>query len=251
MGKILPMGIPIGTAGPLEEFGRPMGTIKQKQVKVAKPKQRLQGKSRKKKQRLQSKSGKKTNCKAKAKITKQEHIDELNTYNELEVFVAYESVDDADDLSNNDDFDSNEELSVGKPFQNWDNSNGQSCWVECPWKVNIWAKKDKNCLEVTTFNNKHVGHVLNPLASHFDPTLRKLPKEIVEKIRFLTTVARADATMQYRIIREKFKVKIHQSDLYSTIQKFCHEITLDEDNTGLLLKRLNEKKLRTVDGSFL
>ncbi|CAG8593229.1 20339_t:CDS:2, partial [Gigaspora rosea] len=100
-------------------------------------------------------------------------------------------------------------------------------------KVNIWAKKDKNWLEVTTFNNEHVGHVLNPLASQFDPTLRKLPKEIVKEIHFLTTVARADTTMQYRIIQEKFKVRIHWPDLYSTIQKFRHEIIPGEDDAGL------------------
>ncbi|RIB22222.1 hypothetical protein C2G38_2033743 [Gigaspora rosea] len=85
---------------------------------------------------------------------------------------------------------------AGKPAK----SSEVSCRVECTWKVNFWIKKDKNCIEVTTFNDQHVGHELNPLASQFDPTLRKLPKNIVEEIRFLTTVAKADATMQYRII---------------------------------------------------
>ncbi|CAG8759637.1 9791_t:CDS:2, partial [Gigaspora rosea] len=169
---------------------------KQKQVKVANPTKDYKAKAAKKNQRLQSKSGKKkTNCKAKAKITKQEYMDKLNTYNELEIFAAYKSVDDADDLSDNDDLDSNEELSVGHGIRIGEggrvNSETQeiikrtyvcrhsgkpqsdrtSCRVGCPWQVNIWAKKDKNCLEVTTFNNEHVGHKLNPLASHFDPTL--------------------------------------------------------------------------------
>ncbi|CAG8496180.1 27303_t:CDS:2, partial [Dentiscutata erythropus] len=88
---------------------------------------------------------------------------------------------------------------AGKPPKNMQ-PNGTSCRVGCPWKVNIWTKKDKNCLEVTTMNDQHVGHELQPLASRFDPTLRKLSKEIVEEIRFLTVVAKADATMQYRII---------------------------------------------------
>jgi len=39
-------------------------------------------------------------------------------------------------------------------------SNVTSCRVECPWKVNIWVKKGKGCLEVTTFNNQHIGHEL-------------------------------------------------------------------------------------------
>lgn len=85
---------------------------------------------------------------------------------------------------------------AGKPAK----SSEMSCRVECLWKVNFWFKNGKNCIKITTFNNQHVGHELNPLASQFDPILRKLPKEIVEEIRFLTTVAKADATMQYRII---------------------------------------------------
>ncbi|CAB4465106.1 unnamed protein product [Rhizophagus irregularis] len=40
-----------------------------------------------------------------------------------------------------------------------------SCRVGCPWKLNIWAKKDKNYFEVTTFKDQHVGHELSPLAS--------------------------------------------------------------------------------------
>lgn len=46
-------------------------------------------------------------------------MDELNNGNELEIFAAYESVDDADDFSDNDGFDINKELCVGKTFQSW------------------------------------------------------------------------------------------------------------------------------------
>ncbi|CAG8697573.1 4835_t:CDS:2, partial [Cetraspora pellucida] len=80
---------------------------------------------------------------------------------------------------------------------------------ECSWKVNFWFKNDKNCIEVTTFNNQHVGHELNLLARQFDPTLCKLSKEIVEEIRFLTT----------------------------------RDSEPGEDDAGMLLKRLNEKKI--------
>ena len=59
-----------------------------------------------------------------------------------------------------------------------------SCRVECPWKVNIWVKKSKGYLEVTTFNDQYIGHELHPLANRFVPMLRKLPKEILEEIRF-------------------------------------------------------------------
>jgi len=75
-----------------------------------------------------------------------------------------------------------------------------SCRVGCPWKINIWVKKDKNCLEVTTFNNQHVGHECYLSAKQFVSTLRKLPKEIFEEIHFLTVVTKVNATVQYQII---------------------------------------------------
>ncbi|CAB5197818.1 unnamed protein product [Rhizophagus irregularis] len=118
-----------------------------------------------------------------------------------------------------------------------------SCRVECPWRVNIWAKKSKGCLEVTTLHDQHVGHELHPSAIKFVPTLRKLSDEIMEEIRFLTVVAKADATIQYRIIREKFKIRIHRPDLYNAISKFRRESTPGEADAGILLKRLHEKKI--------
>ena len=72
-------------------------------------------------------------------------------------------------------------------------SNMTSCWVECSWKVNIWVKKGKGCLEVTKFNDHHVGHECHPLASKFILTLWKLSKEILEKIWFLTIVTKMNA----------------------------------------------------------
>ncbi|CAG8707921.1 9757_t:CDS:2, partial [Rhizophagus irregularis] len=97
------------------------------------------------------------------------------------------------------------------------------CKVSCSWKLNIWAKKDKNYLEVTTFKDQHVGHKLSPLASQFVPTLQKLSEEILQEIRFLTVVAKVNATVQYRIIRKKFKTRIFQTDLYNAIDKFRRE----------------------------
>ena len=121
--------------------------------------------------------------------------------------------------------------------------NASSCRVGCPWKVNIWNKKCKNHLEVMTFNDQHTGHEFHPLAVRFVPTLRKLPEEVIEEIRFLTVVAKADATIQYRVIREKFNIKIIRQDLYNAISKFRREVTLGEADTGVLLKRLYEKKM--------
>ncbi|CAB5381810.1 unnamed protein product [Rhizophagus irregularis] len=65
----------------------------------------------------------------------------------------------------------------------------------------------------------------------------------MEEIRFLTVVAKADATIQYRIIREKFKIRIHRPDLYNAISKFRRESTPGEADAGILLKRLHEKKI--------
>ncbi|CAB4431246.1 unnamed protein product [Rhizophagus irregularis] len=121
-------------------------------------------------------------------------------------------------------------------------SNASSCRVECPWKVNIWVKKSKGYLEVTKFNDQHIGHECHPSASQFVPTLRKLPEEILEEIRFLTVVAKVNATVQYRIIREKFKTRIYRPDLYNAISKFRRESTPGEEDTGMLLKRLHDKK---------
>ncbi|PKY35964.1 hypothetical protein RhiirB3_396514, partial [Rhizophagus irregularis] len=104
------------------------------------------------------------------------------------------------------------------------------------------AKKDKNYLEVTTFKDQHVGHKLSPLASQFVPTLQKLSEEILQEIRFLTVVAKVNATVQYRIIRKKFKTRIFQTDLYNAIDKFRREAMPGEEDTGTLLKRLYDKK---------
>jgi len=98
-------------------------------------------------------------------------------------------------------------------------------------------------LEVTTLHDQHTGHELHPLAVRFIPTLRKLPEEVIEEIRFLTVVAKADATIQYRVIREKFNIKIIRQDLYNVISRFRHKVTPGEADTGILLKRLYSKKM--------
>ncbi|CAG8468362.1 13629_t:CDS:2, partial [Cetraspora pellucida] len=155
---------------------------------------------------------------------------------ELEVLAAYNSTDDLSDIDINN-FDDIEGFSIGKTFKNWDQV------ADFMKKYAIIKGHGIRISGVTTFNNQHVGHELNPLARQFDPTLRKLPKEIAEEIRFLTTVAKANATMQYKIIREKYSVRIYRPDLYKTIQMFRHDSEPGEDDAGMLLKRLNEKKI--------
>ncbi|CAG8737804.1 14280_t:CDS:1, partial [Cetraspora pellucida] len=77
----------------------------------------------------------------------------------------------------------------------------------------------------------------------FDPSLRKLPENIIEEIRFLMVIAKADATMQYRIIREKYKVRIFRQDLYNAIDKFRRDLAPGEEDAGMLLRRLHDRKI--------
>ena len=98
-------------------------------------------------------------------------------------------------------------------------------------------------MKVTTLNNQHTDHEFHPLACRFVPILRKLPEEVIKKIRFLTVVTKADATIQYRVIREKFNINIIRQDLYNAISRFRREVTPGEADTGILLKRLYSKKM--------
>ncbi|CAG8802647.1 14149_t:CDS:2, partial [Gigaspora margarita] len=98
-----------------------------------------------------------------------------------------------------------------KTFQNWDQvakfmkkyaaSKGHRIRIVGGRRVN--TKTHQDCPVVMSFNDQHVGHQLNPLAKYYDPILQKLPKNIIDEIRFLTVTAKADATMQYRIFRER------------------------------------------------
>ncbi|CAG8584930.1 9977_t:CDS:2, partial [Dentiscutata erythropus] len=56
--------------------------------------------------------------------------------------------------------------------------------------------------------------------------------------------AKADTTMQYKIIQEKFKIRIHRPDLYNIINVFRHDSTPGKKDTITLLKRLYKKKIK-------
>ncbi|CAG8727759.1 21899_t:CDS:2 [Cetraspora pellucida] len=193
-----------------------------------------------------------------SQATELEMLDHQNV--ELEVLAAYDNMDDLSDINNLDD---DEGLFVGKTFENWDQvanfmkkyaaAKGHGIRIGGSGRVNAEnqkvVKRTYLCYhagkpaEKLTFNNQHVGHELNPLASCFDPMLQKLPKDIVEEIHFLTVIAKANATMQYRIIQEKYKVRIYRPDLYNTIQMFWRDSVPGKDDAEMLLKRLNEKKI--------
>ncbi|CAB4473778.1 unnamed protein product [Rhizophagus irregularis] len=175
---------------------------------------------------------------------------------EFESLLAYDSSEDFSDTestfedicSEMEDTRENEEdnsleLYVGKTFQNWEHvENFMKKYAATKGHGVRIGGGGKGYLEVTTFNDHHVGHECHPSASKFVPTLRKLPEEILEEIRFLTVFAKVNATVQYRIIKEKFKIRIHRPDLYNAIRSFRREATPGEEDTGLLLKRLYDKK---------
>jgi hypothetical protein len=84
------------------------------------------------------------------------------------------------------------------------------------------------------------------IASQFVFILRRLSEKVIEEIHFLTIVAKADAIIQYRIICEKFQIRIYRPDLYNAISKFCHESTPGEEDAEILLKRLYDKKIENL-----
>ncbi|CAG8676918.1 10651_t:CDS:2, partial [Cetraspora pellucida] len=204
---------------------------------------------------------------------------------EIEMLMEHNSTEDFSEMNS---FDNNEdilELSVGKTFQSWDqvasfmkkytaakghriqisggekkNTTTQEIMKQTylchhakkpPNQLNGTSCQNKNCIKVMALNNKHVGYELHPLASCFDPMLRKLPKEIVEEICFLIVVAKADATMQYQVIREKYKTRIYRPDLYNAISRFHHDSEPGKDDMEVLLKRLYEKKIEDPCWVFL
>ena len=97
-------------------------------------------------------------------------------------------------------------------------------------------------MEVTTLRNQHSGHEFYLLVSWFVLTLWKLLEEVVKEIHFLTIVAKADTTIQYWIIWEKFNIRVIWQDLYNIINKFRCEVMSGKADTGILLKRLYDKK---------
>ncbi|CAB5345559.1 unnamed protein product [Rhizophagus irregularis] len=133
-------------------------------------------------------------------------------------------------------------LYIGKTFYKWDRVANFMKKYAATKGHGLSPNHRKNKLHLAELNI-HRDHELHLSAIKFVPTLRKLSDEIIEEIRFLTVVAKADATIQYRIIREKFKIRIYRSDLYNTISKFHRELTPDEADAGILLKRLHKKKM--------
>ncbi|CAB4392395.1 unnamed protein product [Rhizophagus irregularis] len=140
-------------------------------------------------------------------------------------------------------------LYIGKTFYKWDRVANFMKKYAATKGHGLSPNHRKNKLHLAELNI-HRDHELHLSAIKFVPTLRKLSDEIIEEIRFLTVVAKADATIQYRIIREKFKIRIYRSDLYNTISKFHRELTPDEADAGILLKRLHKKKMEDPRWDF-
>ncbi|CAB5203403.1 unnamed protein product [Rhizophagus irregularis] len=159
---------------------------------------------------------------------------------EFESLLAYDSSEDFSDTestfedicSEMEDTRENEEdnsleLYVGKTFQNWEH-------------VENFMKK----YAATKGHGVRIGGggKVDKMTNEVMKRRMSMEKEILEEIQFLTVFAKVNATVQYRIIREKFKIRIHRPDLYNAIRSFRREATPGEEDTGLLLKRLYDKK---------
>ncbi|GBC15562.2 hypothetical protein RIR_jg13878.t1 [Rhizophagus irregularis DAOM 181602=DAOM 197198] len=116
-------------------------------------------------------------------------------------------------------------LYVGKTFHNWD------------YVVNFMKK-----YAITKGHGVRIGGE-GKVDKITQEITNKHTYEIMEEIRFLTIVTKADITIQYQIIREKFKIRIHRPDLYNAISKFYLELTPGEADVKILLKRLYKKKI--------
>ncbi|CAG8697281.1 3023_t:CDS:2, partial [Funneliformis mosseae] len=128
-------------------------------------------------------------------------FEELLTYNSAEDFSNADSISDkVVDIEA--DTEEDAKLFVVKVFQNWNHASK-------------FMKK-----YVAIKGHGHIGHEFYSSAVRFVPLLRKLPKEVIQEIHFLTVVAKANAI----------------------IHKFHREVTSDEADTGILLRRLYDKK---------
>ncbi|CAG8807507.1 8415_t:CDS:2 [Cetraspora pellucida] len=137
---------------------------------------------------------------------------------ELEVLATYDNMDNLFDIDNLDD---DKGLFVSKTFEDWDQvANFMKKYVAA--KVNAENQK----VIKWTYLCCHAGKPVEKSSG----VSCQLPKDIVEEIHFLTIVAKANATMQYRIIQEKYKM-------------FRRDSVPGKDDAGMLLKRLNEKKI--------
>ncbi|CAG8722427.1 7951_t:CDS:2, partial [Dentiscutata erythropus] len=94
-----------------------------------------------------------------------------------------------------------------------------SCRTNCKWKVNIYWSKSFNEYHISTFTNIHTGHTLDATTIQFIPKNHKLTKEMLKDIEFYALSEKINASAQYQLLLEKYKVLIHRSNLYNAITK--------------------------------
>ncbi|CAG8690943.1 12768_t:CDS:2, partial [Cetraspora pellucida] len=123
---------------------------------------------------------------------------------ELEVLAAYDSTNDFSDIN----IDKKYTISKGYRIRIGGGEKINAITKETIKQTYVYRYAEK-LAKSSEVSCQHIGYELNSLASQFDPTLCKLLKSIIEEICFLTTVAKADATMQYRIIQEKYNIRIY------------------------------------------
>ncbi|CAG8610312.1 12499_t:CDS:2 [Ambispora leptoticha] len=111
---------------------------------------------------------------------------------------------------------------AGKPSdknKSYKTEESGSCRTDCKWKVNIYWNKRSNRYRISTFTSTHTGHTPDPTTIQFIPKNRKLTDEMLKDIEFYTLSGKINASAQYRLLLEKYKVSIHRSNLYNAITK--------------------------------
>ncbi|CAG8468375.1 1240_t:CDS:2, partial [Gigaspora rosea] len=107
------------------------------------------------------------------------NMDESNVQDtELEALVIYDST---EELSDND----SDGLGLSREFyEKYAAAKGYGVRIggENMKPNGMSSRRDKNCLEVTTLNDQHVGHELHPSTRRFDLILRKLLKNVIDEV---------------------------------------------------------------------
>ncbi|CAG8501732.1 15557_t:CDS:10 [Funneliformis mosseae] len=166
---------------------------------------------------------------------------------EYEALLEYDS---AEDFSDTDsisdeivDIEKDTNLFVGKSFQSWDHiakfmkryatAKGYGIRIGGGRKIN----KMINEVIKRRYLCRHTGKAI------FKQTIQSNVSSCRVECPWLCHPSAMNVTVQYRIIREKFKTRIYRPDLYNAIDKFHREVTPGEKDTDLLLKRLHDKKI--------
>jgi hypothetical protein len=150
---------------------------------------------------------------------------------------------------------------AGKPKLRKENNpnitrNTTSSRVGCTCYINIcWPKSDSNP-RVTTFEPKHMNHILNIATAVFAPLYRSLPEPVMNRIKFYINNSPGMGSFMIRnlLISEFPQQFFLEKDVVNAIQRFkqdnYNEIN-DPDNDAFWLLEKLENQQRDDPGMFI